>query len=122
MSFLADLNNEGRFNAGYREQMQRLDKFVMIALEADDAVIPWESCMFSCTAWEHPVSTGGPGQQAGELLPLQETQIWREDLIGLQWLHRHGRLETVVVPGLLHGEWFLPFWQKYVFPHIAVHR
>lgn len=52
----------------------------------DDAVVPRDSAWFSWFNGSH-------------LVPLEEQNLWRQDLLGLRSLHDNGRLHFGEVPG-----------------------
>ncbi|RAL09046.1 palmitoyl-protein thioesterase family protein [Aspergillus homomorphus CBS 101889] len=87
-NFLADVNNERSVkNATYKENLTRLDKFVMFMFEDDGVVHPKESAWF------------GEVDAAGAVVPLRERDIYTEDWIGLKELDEKGALVFRSVPG-----------------------
>ena len=90
-NFLADVNNEreeGRRNETYRENLKRLERFVMYVFRNDTTVIPKESGWFSEVNKTSGVETG-----------LRERRMYKEDWLGLRDLDERGRLEMREVPG-----------------------
>jgi palmitoyl-protein thioesterase len=86
-NFLADVNNERvSKNATYRENLERLEKFVMYIFEDDTTVVPKESGWFA--------EVNGT-----EVTLLKDMPIYKEDWLGLQALDRKGALEFKSTPG-----------------------
>lgn len=87
--FLADINNERKEkNRTYKERLGRLEKFVMFVFEDDKTVVPKES------GWFAEVN-----ETSGEVTPLRERAIYREDWIGLRELDLKGGLVFESVEG-----------------------
>lgn len=98
--FLADINNEREpRNQSYVDNLNRLQNLVMVQFAGDTIVTPRESETFGFYA---------PGQIA-QILPMNETDLYREDRIGLKRMDESGRVAVYVVPGnhlQLDLEWF----------------
>ena len=87
-SFLHDINNEGAHkNATYKAHMLQLDSFVMVQFTDDATVIPSNSSWFE--AFPDPEPDAPP---ALTTVPLRESQLYRDDWIGLRELDRRGAL------------------------------
>jgi palmitoyl-protein thioesterase len=86
-NFLADINNEreGK-NEVYKENIMKLDNFVMYMFEDDTTVIPKE------TAWFEEVN-------GTEITPLRARKLYAEDWLGLRALDRKGGLKFRTAPG-----------------------
>lgn len=98
--FLADINNEKVVNEEYRTNLMKLDNFVMVKFLEDSMVVPRESEWFGFYA---------PGQDV-EVLPLQQTQLYLEDRLGLKEMDEAGKLNFLSVDGdhlNFSDEWFL---------------
>lgn len=90
-NFLADVNNEREVkNARYRENLKRLERFVMYMFEEDTTVVPKESAYF----WD--VDESGDERKVVE---LRDRRLYKEDWLGLRWLDERGRLQFKVAPG-----------------------
>merc|ERR1711936_1244 len=88
--FLSVVNNEKEDKIPeYRDRMVQLENFVMIMFEGDTTIIPKESSMFEFYA---------PGQDE-DILPLEESLLYKEDWIGLKYLNEEGKLHFYTVPG-----------------------
>ncbi|KAA8646508.1 hypothetical protein EYZ11_009453 [Aspergillus tanneri] len=88
-NFLADVNNEREEkNATYAENMRRLNRFAMVLFEDDQMVHPKESAWFA--------EVNGT---TGEVTPLKERSIYKEDWLGLRTLGEQGKLDFKTVPG-----------------------
>ncbi|MCJ1232165.1 Palmitoyl-protein thioesterase 1 [Varicellaria rhodocarpa] len=88
-NFLADVNNERETkNMTYKENMKRLEKFVMYVFSEDTTVVPPESGWFS----EVNATTGKETK-------LKDTMMYKEDWLGLRELDEDKRLEFRVADG-----------------------
>lgn len=86
-NFLADINNERQHkNEKYRENIMKLENFVMYMFEDDTTVIPKES------AWFEDVNGTGT-------TPLRARKLYSEDWLGLRELDRKGGLQFRSAPG-----------------------
>lgn len=98
--FLADINNEVTINETYKQNLMKLQNFVMIQFLEDSMVIPKESEWFG---WFKP------GQDK-ELQTMNETAIYTEDRIGLKSMNDQGKLHFLSVEGdhlRFTEEWFI---------------
>ncbi|KAB0805491.1 hypothetical protein PPYR_02461 [Photinus pyralis] len=97
-TFMADINNELRINQTYVDNLQALEKFVMVKFEQDGMVIPIESQWFGFYK---------PGQ--GTVTEsLQESKVYTR--LGLDKLGSEGKLHFLSCPGLhlqFTPEWFV---------------
>ena len=81
-NFLADINNERREKNGtYAEKIAGLEKFVMFVFREDVTVVPKE------TGWFAEVNA-----TSGEVTPLREMALYKEDWLGLRRLDEKGGL------------------------------
>lgn len=88
-NFLADINNERALkNASYKENLSRLDNFVMYVFEDDTTVIPKESGWFAYT-----------NGTDGSVTDLRDRQIYKEDWIGLRTLDEKDGLHFKTTEG-----------------------
>lgn len=88
-SFLADINNERKAkNEVYKKRLSSLEKFVMVLFKDDKTVIPRESGWFA-----------EKNETSGEVTPLKERKIYKEDWIGLKTLDKKGGLVYEEVEG-----------------------
>ena len=88
-NFLADINNERKHkNETYKQNMERLENFVMVVFEDDNTVIPRES------GWFAEVNA-----TSGEVTKIQDRDIYKQDWIGLKALDKKGALKFETVPG-----------------------
>lgn len=98
--FLADINNERVKNATYKENLLKLQNFVMVKFSEDTMVDPRDSEWFGFYK---------PGQ-AKETYTLQESSLYTEDWLGLKQLDSEGKLhflETVGDHLQIDLDWFL---------------
>lgn len=75
-------------NATYRENLRKLERFVMYLFADDTLVVPKES------AWFAEVNA-----TTGKMTKLQDRQLYREDWLGLRALDEEKRLEFPIVEG-----------------------
>lgn len=98
--FLADINNEREpRNQSYVDNLLKLDNLVLVQFEGDTIVIPRESETFGFYE---------SGQRT-KILPMNQTDLYRADRIGLRTLDQSGRLVIYRVPGnhlQLDMKWF----------------
>lgn len=88
-NFLADVNNEReKKNQTYRENLSSLNKFAMFMFEDDTTSIPKES------AWFSEVNS-----TSGEVTPLKERKLYKEDWLGLKALDEKKKLDFKTAPG-----------------------
>ncbi|KXT17997.1 hypothetical protein AC579_9592 [Pseudocercospora musae] len=88
-NFLADVNNERKKKKEvYKQRLMELEKFVMFVFEEDTTVIPKES------GWFAEVNT-----TSGEVTPLAQRSIYKDDWLGLKKLDEKGALVFKTTPG-----------------------
>ncbi|PYH89103.1 palmitoyl-protein thioesterase precursor [Aspergillus ellipticus CBS 707.79] len=88
-NFLADVNNERAVkNNTYKENLARLNRFVMYLFEGDRMVHPKES------AWFGEVDVG-----TGQVVGLRDREIYKRDWLGLKALDERGALVFRSVEG-----------------------
>ncbi|XP_066970899.1 palmitoyl-protein thioesterase 1 [Macrobrachium rosenbergii] len=98
--FLADINNDKEINESYRTNLKKLENFVMVKFVDDSMVVPIESEWFGFYS---------PGQDV-QVLPLQQTQLYIEDRLGLKEMDEAGKLHFLSVNGdhlQFEDKWFL---------------
>lgn len=108
-NFLADINNEREVkNETYKKNLASLNKFAMFMFADDTVAVPKQSALFA----EVDAATG-------EVTPLQDRKIYKEDWLGLKQLDEAGRLDFETVPGQhmrLSNEVLRRTFQKYFAP------
>lgn len=96
-SFLSIINNEVRRNEDYVQNLQRLRRLVLVKFVNDISVVPNESTWFG---FYFPNGTS---------YPLELTDVYREDKLGLRRMINEGKLIRLLSP-LAHLEldkdWF----------------
>jgi len=86
-NFLADINNEREVkNQKYKENLEKLERFVMYVFQDDDTVIPKE------TGWFAEVN-------GTEVTMLRDRAIYKEDWLGLKALDKKGALKFETTAG-----------------------
>jgi palmitoyl-protein thioesterase len=106
-NFLADINNERKLkNQTYKENLKKLENFVMYLFDEDVTVVPKE------TGWFAEVKDG-------EVTPLKERAIYKEDWLGLKELDEAGKLKFETIKGrhmALSDEVLNTTFEKYLGP------
>ena len=88
-NFLADINNERELkNVTYKQNLKKLEKFVMFMFSDDTTVVPKESAYF------YEVNS-----TSDEITKLKDRALYREDWLGLKWLDERDRLEFRIAKG-----------------------
>jgi palmitoyl-protein thioesterase len=86
-NFLADINNERALkNQTYKENLEKLERFVMYVFEDDETVVPKESGWFA--------EVNGT-----DVTELRERALYTEDWLGLKTLDQKGALKFETTPG-----------------------
>lgn len=99
-TFLADINNEKKINKDYIDRLQKLEKFVMIKFANDTIVQPVETSWFGYYK---------PGSDR-ILLPLEESEIYLKDKLGLKKMKEDGKLAFLSTEGNhmhIDRDWFV---------------
>ena len=90
-NFLADVNNERDVkNATYRENLMKLEKFVMYMFSEDTTVVPKESAYFDDVVGTDDEAT---------IIKLRDRDLYKEDWLGLKELDKKGKLEFKLAEG-----------------------
>jgi len=106
--FLADINNQGAWkNETYKQNLMSLNQFVMVMFTLDTMVQPKESEWFAFYA---------PGQDR-IVVPLNESQIYTEDWLGLKEMDQNGQLQFIPCPGN-HLQFTQQWFKEYIFPYL----
>jgi palmitoyl-protein thioesterase len=88
--FLAKYNNQGPDkNAAYKENLMKVEKFLLVKFSKDTMVDPKGSEWFS---WFSPTDSS-------KIVPYNETALYTEDWIGLKTLDEGKRLHFMAVDG-----------------------
>ncbi|KAL5254494.1 hypothetical protein ACHWQZ_G014066 [Mnemiopsis leidyi] len=93
--FFPKLNNEvGGKKAKQRQKInfERLRKLVLIGGPDDGTVIPWQSEIFGFRTADK------------KIVPMEETQFYKDDLFGLKTLNKKGAITTCIKGGLRHND------------------
>jgi palmitoyl-protein thioesterase len=87
-SFLPDLNNERQDkNDSYKERFSNLEKIVLIKFSEDSMIIPKETAWFQFYDESH------------KLLPLEESEFYKNDFIGVKKLNEEKKIQFVEIEG-----------------------
>ena len=98
-NFFPRLNNEkgtASEKARRKENFLRLRKMVLVGGPDEDALRPWQSAQFGYYSKR--------GNRAEEVIPMEETRLYTEDLFGLKTLDRRGGVVKCTVEGLDHSQ------------------
>lgn len=96
-SFLAVINNENNYNANYVLNLHNLERLILVKYERDLAIIPNESAWF------------GYYNKNKIEFPMEETETYMRDKLGLEALKASGKLIRLLSPGDhldLYEDWF----------------
>jgi len=88
-TFLGVLNNEGLYVDQYRRRMTQLKEFVMVGYSGEYFLQPAETVYFGYF----------DTKDTNKILKFNETRVYKQDLIGLRYLHERGRVHFSQVPG-----------------------
>ncbi|CAD7090235.1 unnamed protein product [Hermetia illucens] len=88
-TFLADINNERTVNQTYIDNLQKLERFVMVKFLNDTIVQPIETEWFG---FYKP-------DQDKDILPLKESPLYKEDRLGLRQLDADSKLVFLAIEG-----------------------
>uniref|UniRef100_A0A182IMY8 palmitoyl-CoA hydrolase n=1 Tax=Anopheles atroparvus TaxID=41427 RepID=A0A182IMY8_ANOAO len=93
--FLPYINNRiySTNSTQFRDTLLRLDRLVLVGGPDDGVITPWQSSHFSFY------------NESYDVVPLQESTIYTEDLIGLKTLAESGRLHVISRADVRHYEW-----------------
>eukprot|EP01015_Nassula_variabilis_P019591 TRINITY_DN331_c0_g1_i8.p1 TRINITY_DN331_c0_g1~~TRINITY_DN331_c0_g1_i8.p1 ORF type:complete len:169 (+),score=31.39 TRINITY_DN331_c0_g1_i8:431-937(+) len=93
--FLADLNNERpNKNQQYKDRIINLDLMVLVKFAKDHVIYPKVSEWFGYVDKRY----------GGDEIVMQETELYKQDYIGLRELNERGALKFMELPGE-HVEW-----------------
>lgn len=91
------INNENEYNDNYVKNLHSLRRMVLVKFMKDVSLIPNESSWF------------GYYDRNGKNYPLEETDVYKKDRLGLQRMKKEGRLIRLESPMEhleLNEEWF----------------
>jgi len=98
--FLGDINNEQTVNQAYKDNLLKLENMVLVKFLQDTMVVPPDSEWFGFYT---------PGQ-AVTIQPMNETDLYIQDRIGLQQLNNQGQVAFLSVDAdhlQFTDEWFV---------------
>ncbi len=99
-AFLADINQENYVNDTYKEGIKNLENLVLVKFTPDSMVEPEESQWFG---FYHP-------GQSETTYTLQESELYKQDKLGLKELDERGGIKFLKVNGdhlQFSDEWFI---------------
>ena len=86
---LTDLNNEFEFNSQYKDRMRNLNLYINIAFKQDEMVQPYNSSIFGYFK----------DSSYASYIEMEDTKLYKEDLLGLRELYNDRRLFLCEVEG-----------------------
>lgn len=98
--FLADINQENKVNQEYKNNLMKLNAFVMVRFNQDSMIIPMDSQWFG---YYKPGSTE-------ETQTLQESDLYKKDKLGLREMDKQGKLHFLELDGdhlQFSNQWFI---------------
>ena len=88
-AYLKYVNNELFKDLVYYERLTALNKFVMILFDQDETLVPKE------TAWFYDID-----KVTGELIPFNQTESYKDDLLGLRKLDKENKVDFLSIDDL----------------------
>lgn len=104
-TFLANINNEYNVNEDYVENLQKIERFVMVMFSNDSMVTPRESSLFEFYE---------PGQDRA-IMPLKKSRVYTR--LGLDKMDRDGKLVFHVCEGN-HLQFPKNWFRDYLVPYL----
>lgn len=86
-TFLAVINNERDYNANYVVNLHNLKRMILVKYQHDQAIVPNESAWF------------GYYTANGVQYPMELSDVYQRDKLGLEALKESGRLVLLLAPG-----------------------
>lgn len=101
-TFLSEINNEQKINQKYIKRLQSLENFVMVKFLNDTIVQPVDTQWFGFYKPGSDVVT----------IPLEESEIFTKDKLGLKQMKADGKLKFLGVEGnhlQFDKKWFVKY-------------
>ncbi len=98
--FLADINQERTFNESYKTNLLKIRNLVLVKFLGDTVVIPKDSEHFAFYA----------ENDTTKMIPLQESQLYIKDLLGLKTMDQQSRIKFLETDGdhlRFTDQWFI---------------
>lgn len=109
------LKDDAERNARRKYNFAKLEKAVFLvgdygAEQYEGGIEPWQSGIFGF--YKEGSTT--------EIVPMEESEVFKKDTFGLKTLNDTGRLVLHAVPGVSHDQWVLDgsMFDKYIWPHL----
>lgn len=96
-TFLAPLNNENNYNSNFANNLNNLRRLILVKYERDAAIVPNQSAWF------------GYHDKHGNEYPMEETDTYKLDKLGLQAMKENGKIVFLTAPHdhlVLDQYWF----------------
>jgi len=109
--FLPDINNErpGIKNQTYVDNMLKLEKYALVQAVWDTMLVPRETSQFGFWPW---------GAEYGGIVPMEKSEGYKSDWIGLRTLDETGRLKKLEFVGD-HLQFTSEWWSANILPIFA---
>lgn len=107
-TFIAEINNELSINQSYIDNLSKLEKFVMVKFKDDTVVQPKESEWFEFYE---------PGNDK-KILPLEQSEIYVNDRLGLQAMMVNDQLIFLESPGD-HLQFKTSWFVEHIIPYLS---
>lgn len=109
--FLPDINNEHDEKMSlYRDNLASLERLVLIKFTKDFVVVPNDSSWFAYYPWG--------SLKRDDILPMNETDLYKEDWIGLRTLDEAGKIEFKECPSM-HMKFSMEYFRNEVlYPYL----
>lgn len=106
--FLPPLSNLVTHNEEYKKNFVKVQKLILFGSSADEAILPWQSAKFEFY------------DQNEQIVPLQESLIYKRDLFGLRTLMNDHRVDFIFPDGVTHEQWVQnrTIFEKYILPYL----
>ncbi|CAF1073099.1 unnamed protein product [Brachionus calyciflorus] len=98
--FLADINQEKKFNLNYKLNLMSLENLVLVKFDKDEVIYPRESQWFGFYARNN----------LKKIYTMEESVLYVNDTLGLKTLDRMGRIHKISIPGQhlqFSNSWFI---------------
>lgn len=104
--FLPDINNEGALKKdSYKANLASLERLVLIKFKYDFVVVPNDSSWFAYYPWG--------SLNRSEILPMNQTQLYKQDWIGLKSLDEQGKIVFKECPAM-HMKFTMTYFKNEV--------
>jgi len=108
--FLPPLSNllSDSANPAYKTNFIKVEQLVCFGSPADESILPWQSAKFEFY------------DESENIIPLDQTRIYNEDLFGLKTLMDSNKVDFVFPDNVTHMQWVQDedIFDKYILPYL----